>query len=163
MDALRHIVRVLRVASRAAEKRVGLSAAQVFVLQRLADGDPLSVGELAARTFTDQSSVSVVVTRLVQRGLVRRRRSRVDRRRRELALTPAGRALVRRSPPAGQEQILTALEQFAEPERRALAHTLRRLVVRIGGAEGVPAMFFEDTGPSSVRRRRRGDAASRVS
>ena len=145
-------MRVLRVASRSAEQRVGLTTAQLFVLQRLADADSLSVGELAARTFTDQSSVSVVAARLVGRGLVRRRRSSVDGRRRELELTVAGRALLRRSPPSGQDRLIPALDRLGTGDRRALARTLRRLVNEMGGIEGAARMFFED---ASVRARPR--------
>src|SRR3954449_11206732 len=75
MDAIRRIVRVLRVSSRAAEKQGGLSGAQLFVLHKLADAPALSLNELADRTRTHQSSVSVVVQRLVDRELVARARS----------------------------------------------------------------------------------------
>jgi DNA-binding MarR family transcriptional regulator len=61
LDAIRHIVRALRIASRSAEQSVGLSAAQLFVLQKLAEGDGISLGELARLTLTHQSSVSVIV------------------------------------------------------------------------------------------------------
>src|SRR5258706_11797595 len=69
MDGVRRLVQVLRESSRAARRRVGLSAAQLFVLHRLADAPALSLNELAARTFTHQSTVSVVVSRLVEQGL----------------------------------------------------------------------------------------------
>src|SRR5262245_40728501 len=36
LDGLRRVVQVLRESSRAAERRIGLSSAQLFVLQRLA-------------------------------------------------------------------------------------------------------------------------------
>src|SRR3954454_1713862 len=72
LNSLRQIVRSLRVSSRAAEQRVGLSGAQLFVLSCLARQSPCSVNDLAVRTATDQSSVSVVVSRLVALGHVRR-------------------------------------------------------------------------------------------
>src|SRR4029077_4522437 len=90
LNALRRIVRALRVASRTAEQQVGLSGAQLFVLQCLARQSPCSVKELAARTATDQSSVSVVVSRLVAAGHVRRARSQAAPRRVELTLTRSG-------------------------------------------------------------------------
>ncbi len=62
LDAIRRIVQALRESSRAAEKRVGLSGAQLFVLQTLGESPGLSLNELAERTRTHQSSVSVVVT-----------------------------------------------------------------------------------------------------
>src|SRR5690242_5952308 len=84
MDALRRIVRALRVSARAAEKHLGISAPQLFVLHQLADHAGLSIGELARRAVTDQSSVSVVVSRLTTRGLAVRRTSMRDGRRAEV-------------------------------------------------------------------------------
>src|SRR5262249_61639595 len=69
LRALRRLVRALRLADRAAESRLGLSAAQLFVLERLAEGPVGSMAELAGRTPTDASSVSGVVQRLTEPGL----------------------------------------------------------------------------------------------
>src|SRR5262249_41146721 len=97
LDSIRRIVRWLRVASRAAERDVGLTAALLFVLSRLASGPAPSLNELAERTLTHQSSASVVVSRLVAAGYVRRTRSELDGRRQELHLTARGRKLIRRA------------------------------------------------------------------
>src|SRR4051812_46537197 len=78
LNSMRRIVQILRVASRAAEKDVGLSGAQLWVLHKLAEGPVISLNELAERTCTHQSSVSVVVYGLVERGLVARTRSSSD-------------------------------------------------------------------------------------
>jgi DNA-binding MarR family transcriptional regulator len=59
LDAVRRIVQALRESSRQAERQVGLSGAQLFVLQKLAESPASSVNELAARTHTHQSSVSL--------------------------------------------------------------------------------------------------------
>ena len=80
MDALRRIVRTLRISARAAEARLGISSAQVFVLQQLKKQDASSIDELAERTLTHQSSVSAVVGRLAARGLVTRRTAHPSRR-----------------------------------------------------------------------------------
>ncbi|MGZ3406901.1 MAG: MarR family transcriptional regulator, partial [Polyangia bacterium] len=90
LDSIRRIVRLLREGSRASEESVGLSAAQLFVLQKLDPEQPLSLNELAARTLTHQSSVSVVVSRLVERGLVLRRPAASDARRLELLPSKRG-------------------------------------------------------------------------
>ena len=57
LDSIRRIVRLLREGTRASEDAVGLSAAQLFVLQKLDPAVPLSLNELAARTLMHQSSV----------------------------------------------------------------------------------------------------------
>src|SRR4051812_1869861 len=83
--SLRRIVRAVRVSSHTAEEKLGISGARLFVLQQLAEHPAASLSELAALTLTDQSSVSVVVTRLVESGLVARKTSAEDRRRLELS------------------------------------------------------------------------------
>jgi DNA-binding MarR family transcriptional regulator len=144
MDAIRRIVRALRVASRGAERRVGVSAAQLFVLHTLAEDGPLSINALAARTLTHQSSVSVVVQRLVDRGLVGRARSASDRRRLELSLTPHGRRILARSPGPAQDKLIGSIEAMAPRDRRQLAALLTQLV-RAAGLDGqTPGMFFEE-------------------
>jgi DNA-binding MarR family transcriptional regulator len=153
MDDLRHIVRALRVSSRGTEKRLGISGAQLFVLQRLAEARPVSLGQLAERTHTDPSSVSVVVSRLVQRGLVLRAPSEEDARRAEVRLTSRGRALAKRAPEALQSRLVEALAGLPRETRRGLADGLAALVagMKIGGS---PRMFFEDD-PSAHRKTKR--------
>src|SRR3954449_12172633 len=60
LDALRHIVQGLRV-GRAGGHRGGLSSAQLFALQQIGEHPDASVNDIAALTFTHQSSVSVVI------------------------------------------------------------------------------------------------------
>jgi DNA-binding MarR family transcriptional regulator len=153
LNALRQIVRSLRVSSRNAEQQVGLSGAQLFVLQCLSRHSPCSVNTLAAHTATDQSSVSVVVSRLVARGHVKRSRSKLDRRSVELSLTPSGRGLLERAPEAAQDRLLGALAKLEKVELGALSKLLRKLV-ELAEVEGEnPSLFFED-GPTHVRSKR---------
>jgi len=153
MDAIREIVRVLRESSRAAEAEVGLSGAQLFVLRQLADGGPMSLNEVAARTLTHQSSVSVVVSRLVDGGLVSRTRSGEDSRRLELALTHKGEALLRQAPGASQERLIDGLRGMSVKERRQLRLALDRWLQEVGVKERIPVMFFEDEPPRPRRKR----------
>ena len=165
LEGLRRVVQALRVTARDAEQRHGLSAAQLFVLHLLERDGPASVNELAARSFTHQSSVSVVVTRLADAGFVERSRAEDDARRAEVALTARGRALLRRVPEPAQSQLVSALARVAPAERRALARGLVALVREMGIADGVAGMFFED-GRSGAKRasapRAAHDAAART-
>src|SRR5689334_18040207 len=99
LHSLRRIVRALREAGRSAEMRFGVSGAQLFVLHKLAEAaSPISLNELARLTHTHQSSVSTVVTRLVEQRLVERVRSERDARMVQLTLTPTGQRLANRAP-----------------------------------------------------------------
>src|SRR5262245_19623091 len=119
LDALRGIVRALRVSSHQAERRHDVSRPQLFVLQELAT-PAHSIRELSRRTLTDPSSISVVVARLEARGFVERRRSPADARRSELSLTPEGRALARRAPPPIQVRLVDALGRMALRDLKTL-------------------------------------------
>ncbi len=163
LDALRRIVRALRLSSRALEKDVRLSAAQLFVLQQLAVAPVSSVNDLASRTLTDQSSVSVVVTRLVEKKLARRVASRDDARRMEVSLTARGKRMLSDAPAPAQVRLVDAVRGLPEAELGALARGLTKIVVAMGAASETPTMFFEDEGeapgPSNKRKRGpRGDA-----
>lgn len=144
LAALNALVDALRVGSRGIERRLGISGAQLFVLQKLAEGPVGSLNELAARTFTHQSSVSVVVTRLVARGLVARTAFPDDARRVTLALTSRGRALLRKAPETLQSRLLASFERLSRSERKTLVEGLQRLVREAGIGGGTPTTFFGD-------------------
>jgi MarR family transcriptional regulator, lower aerobic nicotinate degradation pathway regulator len=153
LNALRQIVRSLRVSARAAEQRVGLSGAQLFVLQCLARQSPCSVNELAARTATDQSSVSVVVSRLVALGHVRRTTSKTDRRSVDLSLSRSGRALLESAPQATQDRLISSLCQLPKTELKSLSRLLGKVVEGADVSEQEPSLFFEE-GPALVGKGR---------
>jgi DNA-binding MarR family transcriptional regulator len=143
LDALRQLVRALRVSSRDAERRTGLSLAQLFVLQRLGESPALSIRALAECTFTDPSSVSVVVSRAVRAGLVERGRDPRDARRARLTLSRRGRSLVARAPRAGQEALIGALDRMPVATRRRLGRLLGELVGHMGVAARPPGLLFD--------------------
>jgi DNA-binding MarR family transcriptional regulator len=154
LDAVRKLVRLLRLADRAAQRDVGLSGAQLFVLQELGRTPSLSLNDLAARTSTDQSSVSVVVTRLVDAGLVTRARDTHDARRLVLNLTRLGRNLLQKAPPVAQEQLIEALEHMPNTERQRFAETFEWLLGELGAEAGAAPMLFEDTEAKGEGRRK---------
>ena len=86
--------------------------------------------------------MSVVVQRLVDKGLVARARSGGDARRLELSLTPPARALLLKAPDAAQQRLIEALERIPPPARRRFAATLARLVDDLGAGKSGPRCFL---------------------
>ena len=154
LDAIRRMISLLRRSSRVTEGEFGIGSAQLFVLQQLAGAPVRSVNELAERTYTHQSSVSVVVRRLVEQGLVERRPAKDDRRRRELRLTRAGQRLVARAPVPAQILLIEGLRTLAPSDLRALADLLNRVVLQMGAAEEPPEMLFAETPQRRAKRSR---------
>jgi DNA-binding MarR family transcriptional regulator len=144
MNAVRSVVRALRLNTRSIEGKLGISLAQLFVLQQLVDKPAQSLNELAERTATHQSSVSVVVRRLVDRGFVTRVASTSDRRRVHIALTAAGESLLRGAPPTVQSDLIHGMSRMRPDQRATLAELLELWVLASGIDLAAPPMMFED-------------------
>lgn len=147
LNAVRSIVRALRINTRAIEQQMGISLAQLFVLQQLAEKPADSLNELADRTATHQSSVSVVVRRLVDAGFVTRTAAAADRRRVQIALTNAGHAKLTNAPLTIQTRLLDGLRQLSSDQRRTLADLLEAWLEASGiDISAPPPMLLEEDG-----------------
>lgn len=162
VNALRRIVRALHRSNRLAEQRWQVSAAQLLVLQRLAEAETLSVNELADRTYTHQSTVSVVVTRLVKRGLVARARADDDARRAELSLTTSGRALLKRAMGVAQTHLMDALDEMPSTQLQLIDRCMEQIVEALGVAGEPAGMFFEGVSGDGAGNGRRGSTRPRA-
>ena len=145
LDAFRRIVQALRV-GREGRRASAVSGAQLFALQQIADHPDASVGDIAARTFTHQSSVSVVIQRLVEAQLVAKVPAQDDRRRTRLTLTAKGRRALARVPGTVQEDLVAAIASLRPSDRRALARLMTCIAGAVAPAERLkhPPMFFEE-------------------
>jgi DNA-binding MarR family transcriptional regulator len=154
MDHFRRIVQALRSSHRAAG-HLSLTGAQLFVLKVIADaGRALSVKEVAERTQTDQSTVSVVVSRLVERGLVTRKQSAEDTRRAELSLTAQGRAVQKKAPATvGQQRLAASLDNLKPRDAQTLLKYLNAIVDDMQIADDPASMLFSDEAEGAARRR----------
>jgi DNA-binding MarR family transcriptional regulator len=164
VNALRRITQAIRLSSSAVHDALGITGAQLFVLQQLAARPGASLRQLAEATLTDQSSVSVVVSRLVGAGHVARRVAASDARRTELTLTGRGRALLRRAPRLAQTRLMATLRGMPAAQLRVTARVLERAARAVSGKRAPAPMFFEPpagkpgerkTGPRTGARRGR--------
>src|SRR5581483_7716561 len=145
LNVIRSVVRALNLNTRAIEQQSGISLAQLFVLEQLEQQPATSLTDLAERTATHQSSVSVVVQRLVDRGLVSRTRSASDRRFVEIVITDAGRDVLRNAPETVQVKLLNGLARLHDGDRDRLASLLERWATAAGIEVPVETpMFLED-------------------
>jgi DNA-binding MarR family transcriptional regulator len=142
-NSLRQLVNAMYSASRESQHSQGVTAAQLFILSHVRRSPNLSIGALAELTMTHQSTVSVVVRRLVRRKLLEKRRAADDARRVELTLTPAGRQVVEASPEAFQLRLYDVLATLDAADRAALSAALAKLIAGIGAGTVASGMFFE--------------------
>lgn len=87
----------------------GLTSRQFSLLVTIRNFPGLSQSELVARTGIDRSTMADMVARLENRDMVRRERSRRDRRVNTLAITPDG-----------ERALMTALGGVAKAQQRII-------------------------------------------
>lgn len=153
VDAVRRLIRGLRLAEQRTRAATGMSAAQLFVLTQLRDTDGLSLTELAEGTLTDRTSVSAVVERLARDGWVRSERDSRDRRRMIVRITPAGRRRLAAAPQPPTVQLIAALRRLEPHQRRGLTSHLVALLDAMGLADAPATMLFEEHGAGRRRSR----------
>ncbi len=111
----------------------GLSFSQVNVLMRLYHGGKCGISEIGERLGITNAAASQAIDRLVNLNLIERTEDPVDRRAKQLALTPTGRSLIEKGfearrnwisnltgalNPEQQAQIILALTLLTEAARK---------------------------------------------
>src|ERR1035437_8183879 len=143
LKGVRTLVAALSQSARAVERRTGVTNAQLFLLQQLAEAASRSVNDLAALGLTQQSTVSIVVARLVRAGLAAKRRSAEDGRVAVISITPKGRRLLAHAPVPPTSELLRAIEALSDRDARSLADGLGALVDALGLSPPPVTMLFE--------------------
>lgn len=119
---------IMRKASDRALVPWGVSVAQAPVLSVLREaGGPITITEVARRLFLETPSVTAMIDRLSERGLVERLKDRKDRRKTPVRLTTAGKRLVDRIREPGQQLEEEILGVLGKGERETLKAILRKL------------------------------------
>jgi DNA-binding MarR family transcriptional regulator len=114
------------------------------ILAALADFGPLSQQQLADSLDFDKSHLVARIDSLERRELIRRTQDPGDRRRNQVALTPAGQDLVDRLRPVARESQQGFLQTLSEAEQQTLISLLTRVLAandatRLAAEDGPPA------------------------
>jgi len=106
----------------------GLNAMQYAVLKQLGEGSARTAADLCRYMYYDTGSMTRVLDRLEEKGLLTRERCREDRRVVFLRVTPAGRAQLPRLRAAGTRVLDDHLKGFASSEVDTLKRFLGRMI-----------------------------------
>lgn len=148
--ALRRIIRAVDLHSRRLIQRTGLSGPQLVVMQVIGRHAPLSSGELARQASLSQATVTAILDRLEERGLVLRARSTEDRRRTRVELTAEGKKALAGSPTLLQEHFVTRFGALADWEQHLIIASLQR-VAHMMDAQDLDASPYLDPGELAGR------------
>lgn len=121
-----------------AERGLPLSWYEVLLRLSAAEGGRLRMSELAGSVLLSRSGVTRLVDRMERAGLVRRETCPSDRRGAFAALTPAGKAALRRAAPVHLRGIEEHFARYiTDEEARVLASALGRVLRAVRG-DGAP-------------------------
>jgi MarR family 2-MHQ and catechol resistance regulon transcriptional repressor len=119
--------RAVAARSRRDIERHGLQASEFAVLEALYHKGDLPVGDVADRVLLTSGSMTHVIDKLEERGLLVRRRCSEDQRVTYLAATSAGRALMASIFPTHADAIRRATAGLSPDEKRVATVLLKRL------------------------------------
>jgi DNA-binding MarR family transcriptional regulator len=107
---------------------LGVSTSAYAILARTSSEGPLPLGTLASRLAMDRTTLSRELTPLVDAGLLIARMDTEDRRRRVVAVTPKGAALVKRAGPLWASAQKEVADDFGVARTKELIAELHALV-----------------------------------
>lgn len=144
-DALHETVRTVHgllqhidLFSRRMLREFGVSGPQLWALRTIALRSGLTIGELAGEMYLHISTVSVLLDRLEERGLVERERSTADRRVVRLQLTRSGREILYRAPEPPRSLLARGLTSMKARDRMRMRDSVRTLARLMGMARDTP-------------------------
>jgi len=108
-------------------KKYQVSAPQLNCLLSLYENGPLPPSQIAKHIMVKSSTVTGIVDRLEQKGLVKRFRNSPDRRIITIELTDSGKNLAKHAPPPIQQKIIDGLKKLSKNELDQIIFSLTQL------------------------------------
>ncbi len=150
--ALRRITRAIDLHSKQLARETGLTAPQLLVLQSVARTGRAKPSDVAREIHLSGATVTSIVDRLVNRGLVRRERSAADRRSVEIVLTEAGQQSISDAPELLQAGFLAAFDSLRDWEQSLLVSSVQRIAGMMDAEriDAAPILEVGDIDPSET-------------
>lgn len=132
LGQIRKISRFMDVYSREIMKRCGLTVTQLMILRECRQNNHITVGILAKILNLSSATISEVINRLVNKGLLTRAGDVKDRRKIYLIISEAGLEILENAPPALQEKFYTGISELEDTELNEIHETLQKILSLMG-------------------------------
>lgn len=127
LRAIRSLIQTAEHAGKLLAVATGLTPSQLVVLQEVARQTETAAGAIATAVRFSQATVTNLVDRLEQEGLVVRRRGEQDRRQVLVSITPKGKSTVLAAPDLLQDKFQARYEALPDWEQAMIVAMLERL------------------------------------
>jgi DNA-binding MarR family transcriptional regulator len=133
--ALRRIIRAVDLHSRDLLQNFGLTAPQLMTLHELTRLQPVPIGVLSNAVHVSQATMTGILDRLEQRGLIQRTRDAVDRRTVTITLTAEGTKLLKNAPSLLQDRFRERLAGLKPADQSKMLQVLQQIGQMMGAAD----------------------------
>jgi DNA-binding MarR family transcriptional regulator len=157
--ALRRILRVTELNARKLAQESELTTSQLLVLQHVSQRGRALPSEVARAVTLKQATVTVVVNKLEDTGLVTRKRDTDDRRRVWIELTNAGKAALENSPDLLQHRFVKGFDNLEDWEQSMIIAALERVsaLLDAGKVDAAPVLDVGDLDRLVLEEERQSD------
>jgi DNA-binding MarR family transcriptional regulator len=112
-------------------KKTGLSGSQLWIMQQIYNFNGISNSELAKNLTLHISTCSILVNKLIKKGLVEKTRSPTDERRIVLTITSKGKQLMAKAPKSPEGAIPSTLKKLNIEELEELNTVLTKFAKKM--------------------------------
>jgi len=127
-STLRQIVRAMDVYSKYLHKYYGLSSPQLTILKVLSEVNEIPTGQLAKKISLSQATVTDILDRLEEKGLIIRQRSSFDKRKVYIQISEKGKAIVLKNPSLLKEDFIRQFNELEDWEQTLILSSMQRIV-----------------------------------
>lgn len=133
--SVRQIVRAIDLHSKKLIQEYGLTIPQILVLKAVENIETPSVGKIADAINLSQGTVTQIIIRLEQRGLVIRSRDEVDKRKVLVRSTDNGTKVLESAPPLLHDKFITSFTNLMDWEQNMIISSLQRVAEMMGAGD----------------------------
>jgi len=145
--SIRRIIQSVDLHSRYLVRYFGLTVPQLIILQEVSNRKEVSISIIAKAVSLGQSTVTGILERLENRGLISRRRSQSDKRRIYISVTDACNQILKKAPPPMQEHFIDAFTSLQDWEQSMILSSLQRIVALMDAKTIQVAPILAEAGP----------------
>lgn len=126
--SIRKLIQASEIYTKELNKKYQISTPQLNCLLTLNEKGSLPPSQIAKSIMVNSSTVTGIIDRLEQKGLVKRVRKKLDRRLISIELTEAGFLLIQKAPPPMQLEIIDGLNKLDISQLDHIASGLDMLI-----------------------------------
>lgn len=145
LTSLRRVIRAIDLHSKQLVKTASVTGPQLRLLQMIRREGDATASELSDAMSLSQATVTSILDRLEDRGLLERIRSQTDKRKIHPRLTEAGARLLDQAPTPLQDSFVRKFDRLHSWEQHMIISSLQR-VAEMMDAEDIDASPYLDLG-----------------